>query len=223
MRTACTWRVEGAGVLCVASALLPSTVPHLAACCSLPAWWAGLSAGRCADSGSVMPRLPCAQQAVWHGKGLGQLQLSKGRRQAPNGKQSHHALCLQADCEVRPYRGHGQGLCAGWLGLASMLLTQLPCSSAAIWVTRAACGPGLASLTVFSHPPRPRLSLCCPPYLPLCPVEQIQGKNREAVAEAGQRMGLEGTYISHSYIELVQLENLTTSFQVGSAARVHAL
>lgn len=42
---------------------------------------------------------------------------------------------------------------------------------------------------------------------------QIQGKDREAVGAAGKALGLEGTYIPHSYIELVQLENLTQSFQ----------
>ena len=38
---------------------------------------------------------------------------------------------------------------------------------------------------------------------------QVQGKDRAAVAAVGRALGLEGTYIPHSYIELVQLENLT--------------
>lgn len=42
---------------------------------------------------------------------------------------------------------------------------------------------------------------------------QIQGKDRAAVAATGTALGLDGTYIPHSYIELVQLENLTQSFQ----------
>jgi adenylate cyclase class IV len=42
---------------------------------------------------------------------------------------------------------------------------------------------------------------------------QVQGKDRAAVAAAGAALGLDGTYIPHSYIELVQLENLTQSFQ----------
>ncbi len=32
---------------------------------------------------------------------------------------------------------------------------------------------------------------------------QIQGKDREAVGVAGRKLGLEGSYIAHSYIELV--------------------
>lgn len=32
---------------------------------------------------------------------------------------------------------------------------------------------------------------------------QIQGKDRAAVAEAGRRLGLDGTYIARSYIEQV--------------------
>lgn len=36
---------------------------------------------------------------------------------------------------------------------------------------------------------------------------------RDAVAAAGKALGLDGTYIPHSYIEVVQLENLTRSFQ----------
>ena len=42
---------------------------------------------------------------------------------------------------------------------------------------------------------------------------QVQGKDRVAVAEAGHRLGLDGTYIARSYIEQVQLEQLTASFQ----------
>lgn len=42
---------------------------------------------------------------------------------------------------------------------------------------------------------------------------QIQGRDRAAVEAAGTGLGLEGTYLPHSYIELVQLENLTQSFQ----------
>ena len=42
---------------------------------------------------------------------------------------------------------------------------------------------------------------------------QVQGKDRATVAAAGAALGLDGTYIPHSYIELVQLENLTQSFQ----------
>jgi hypothetical protein len=38
---------------------------------------------------------------------------------------------------------------------------------------------------------------------------QIQGKVRCAVEEAGKKLGLEGTYIPHSYIEQVQLEEMT--------------
>ncbi|KAL6785836.1 CMPK1 [Auxenochlorella protothecoides x Auxenochlorella symbiontica] len=42
---------------------------------------------------------------------------------------------------------------------------------------------------------------------------QVQSKEREATTRLGAALGLEGTYIPHSYIELVQIENLTTSFQ----------
>ncbi|KAK9845894.1 hypothetical protein WJX81_005399 [Elliptochloris bilobata] len=42
---------------------------------------------------------------------------------------------------------------------------------------------------------------------------QIQGKARDAVEAAGRALGLEGTYIPKSYIEQVQLEKLTSSFQ----------
>ena len=38
---------------------------------------------------------------------------------------------------------------------------------------------------------------------------QVQGKDRAVVEEAGRRLGLEGTYIPHSYIELVQIGHLT--------------
>ena len=38
---------------------------------------------------------------------------------------------------------------------------------------------------------------------------QIQGKVRAAVEEAGTKLGLEGSYIPHSYIEQVQLEEMT--------------
>ncbi|PSC70801.1 DNA topoisomerase I [Micractinium conductrix] len=43
---------------------------------------------------------------------------------------------------------------------------------------------------------------------------QIHGKEREAVEEVGKRLGLEGSYIPHSYIELVQIGHLTESFQM---------
>lgn len=39
---------------------------------------------------------------------------------------------------------------------------------------------------------------------------QIQGKDRRLVAEAGKNLGLEGSYIPHSYIEQIQLEKLTS-------------
>ncbi|PRW57239.1 Uridine-cytidine kinase C [Chlorella sorokiniana] len=42
---------------------------------------------------------------------------------------------------------------------------------------------------------------------------QVQGKDRGEVEEAGRALGLEGTYIPHSYIELVQIGHLTESFQ----------
>ena len=38
---------------------------------------------------------------------------------------------------------------------------------------------------------------------------QVQGRLRSAVEEAGKKLGLNGTYIPHSYIEQVQLEQLT--------------
>ena len=38
---------------------------------------------------------------------------------------------------------------------------------------------------------------------------QIQGKVRAAVEEAGTKLGLEETYVPHSYIEQVQLEEMT--------------
>jgi hypothetical protein len=37
----------------------------------------------------------------------------------------------------------------------------------------------------------------------------VQGRLRSAVEEAGKKLGLNGTYIAHSYIEQVQLEQLT--------------
>mmetsp|Transcript_20671 Transcript_20671/g.28613 ORF Transcript_20671/g.28613 Transcript_20671/m.28613 type:complete len:240 (+) Transcript_20671:70-789(+) len=42
---------------------------------------------------------------------------------------------------------------------------------------------------------------------------QIQGKTRELVAEAGAALGLDNTYTPHSYIEQVQLQNLTSEFK----------
>ena len=42
---------------------------------------------------------------------------------------------------------------------------------------------------------------------------QVQSKERAAVAKVGTALGLDGSYIPHSYIELVQLDNLTQSFQ----------
>lgn len=42
---------------------------------------------------------------------------------------------------------------------------------------------------------------------------QVQGKDRAAVAAAGAALGLEGSYLPRSYIELVQLEQLTESFR----------
>ncbi len=42
---------------------------------------------------------------------------------------------------------------------------------------------------------------------------QVQSKDRAAVAAVGTALGLDGSYIPHSYIEVVQLENLTQSFQ----------
>eukprot|EP00240_Pyramimonas_obovata_P001833 CAMPEP_0118935894 /NCGR_PEP_ID=MMETSP1169-20130426/15892_1 /TAXON_ID=36882 /ORGANISM="Pyramimonas obovata, Strain CCMP722" /LENGTH=454 /DNA_ID=CAMNT_0006878973 /DNA_START=202 /DNA_END=1563 /DNA_ORIENTATION=+ len=41
---------------------------------------------------------------------------------------------------------------------------------------------------------------------------QIQGKERALVAKAGARLGLDGTYTPHSYIEQVQLQHLTNEF-----------
>lgn len=41
---------------------------------------------------------------------------------------------------------------------------------------------------------------------------QIQGKDRNKVAAMGAAMGLEGTYYPHSYIDIIQLENLTQEF-----------
>eukprot|EP00899_Mesostigma_viride_P023899 jgi/Mesvir1/4694/Mv19972-RA.1 len=41
---------------------------------------------------------------------------------------------------------------------------------------------------------------------------QIQGKNRQAVAELGTKLGLDGTYIPFSYIEQLQQEKLLTEF-----------
>ena len=42
---------------------------------------------------------------------------------------------------------------------------------------------------------------------------QIQGKERELVAQVGKQLGLDGTYIARSYIEQIQLEKLTAAFQ----------
>lgn len=39
---------------------------------------------------------------------------------------------------------------------------------------------------------------------------QIQGKDRAAVAEAGRRLGLDGTYIPRSYIEQVTTHHFTS-------------
>ena len=44
---------------------------------------------------------------------------------------------------------------------------------------------------------------------------QVQGKDRAEVEEAGRALGLEGTYIPHSYIELVQIGHLTEVGGVG--------
>ncbi len=45
---------------------------------------------------------------------------------------------------------------------------------------------------------------------------QIQGKDRNKVAEMGRALGLEDTYYPHSYIEIIQLENLTQDFMTVS-------
>lgn len=45
---------------------------------------------------------------------------------------------------------------------------------------------------------------------------QIQGKDRNKVAEMGRALGLDGTYHPHSYIEIIQLENLTQDFMTVS-------
>ena len=42
---------------------------------------------------------------------------------------------------------------------------------------------------------------------------QVQGKDRIAVAAVASALNLKGSFIRHSYIEVVQLENLTQSFQ----------
>lgn len=42
---------------------------------------------------------------------------------------------------------------------------------------------------------------------------QVQGKERELVGRIGTELGLDGTYIPRSYIEQVQLEKLTATFQ----------
>lgn len=43
---------------------------------------------------------------------------------------------------------------------------------------------------------------------------QVQGKDRSVVDSVGSALGLEGSYVPRSYIEIVQLENLTQSFQI---------
>lgn len=45
---------------------------------------------------------------------------------------------------------------------------------------------------------------------------QVQGKDRAAVAEAAKNMGLEGSYIPHSYIEQIQLEKLISGLMAPS-------
>lgn len=62
---------------------------------------------------------------------------------------------------------------------------------------------------------------------------QIQGKVRAAVVEAGSKLGLDSTYIPHSYIEQVQYEEITEELQhmtaemkdkfLGQAGRGHGL
>ncbi|KAK9800247.1 hypothetical protein WJX73_005883 [Symbiochloris irregularis] len=42
---------------------------------------------------------------------------------------------------------------------------------------------------------------------------QVQGKDREQVGNIGRQLGLDGTYIPRSYIEQIQLEKLTATFQ----------
>ncbi len=41
-----------------------------------------------------------------------------------------------------------------------------------------------------------------------------QGRDRDCVLNVGEQLGLSGSYIARSYIELVQLERLTSNFQV---------
>ena len=43
---------------------------------------------------------------------------------------------------------------------------------------------------------------------------QIQGKDRQLVAEAGKSLGLDGSYIPHSYIEQIQREKLISGLVV---------
>ena len=51
---------------------------------------------------------------------------------------------------------------------------------------------------------------------------QVQGKDRSVVEETGRRLGLEGTYIPHSYIELVQIGHLTEVGGLLGAVGCHA-
>ncbi|CAG9460194.1 unnamed protein product [Pedinophyceae sp. YPF-701] len=46
---------------------------------------------------------------------------------------------------------------------------------------------------------------------------QVQAKSRNAAAQLGQALGLEGTYIPQTYIEQAQMQKLTKSFQLEAA------
>lgn len=50
---------------------------------------------------------------------------------------------------------------------------------------------------------------------------KIQGKDRSIVKNVADRLGLEGSYVPHTYIEQIQLERLVNDVMVGVVFTTH--
>ena len=81
---------------------------------------------------------------------------------------------------------------------------RIPCDSLSVQhlsLTRSGCHPWLVLLLLLQAPVG---QLCAnAAECKDCNGVQVQGKNRELVAETARKLGLDGTYIPRSYIEQV--------------------
>ena len=102
-----------------------------------------------------------------------------------------HALIPSTHSDLPAYVGHPQ--CSS--------LTFLPAC---------VCPPSLLP-PLFPSPPTRRSVMVKFDYIEGMETVfvQVQGRDRGAVEAAGRSLGLEGSYIPHSYIELVQIGHLT--------------